>query len=174
MMLPTFIAIIAISALIIVWAIATQRKLVVLDENTRSDMIQIGVQLSSRFTSLNILLDLTKEYTIQESETLIESITAKRNMITANSTVDEVIRQERIISDVLERIGMIMARYPELKNDQYFVKTMNAAETFEAMMRTTRLIYNSNVTKLNREVRIFPTSMIAGMIGILQKEYLEE
>jgi len=42
------------------------------------------------------------------------------------------------------------------------------------MVRTSRLIYNDSVTKLNREIRMFPVSAIAGMLGFGQREYLVE
>ncbi|MDW8802726.1 hypothetical protein P8V03_16390 [Clostridium sp. A1-XYC3] len=58
-MLTTFIA---IAAVIVLWTISTQRKLVVLDENISNAMSQIGVQLSSRFDALTALLDLIKGY----------------------------------------------------------------------------------------------------------------
>ena len=89
-MLPTFITIIVIAAVIILWAISTQRRLVVLDENISNAMSQIGVQLSSRFDALTALLDLTKGYAKHESETLIETIKSRRSAITAKSTPDDV------------------------------------------------------------------------------------
>ena len=73
-MMPIFLASIAIIVLIALWAISTQRKLVVLDENISNAMSQIGVQLSSRFDALTALLDLAKSYTKHESETLIKTI----------------------------------------------------------------------------------------------------
>ena len=51
---------------------------------------------------------------------------------------------------------------------------MDAVQTFENMVRTSRLIYNDSVTKLNREIRMFPVSVIAGMLGFHQRDYLEE
>jgi hypothetical protein len=57
---------------------------------------------------------------------------------------------------------------------QTYIKTMDAMQIFENMVRTSRLIYNDSVMKLNREIRLFPISMIAGMLGFHQKEYLEE
>jgi LemA protein len=173
-MLPTFIIIIAIIAVIVLWAISTQRKLVVLDENISNAMSQIGVQLSSRFDALSALLDLTKGYAKHESETLIETIKTRRSVITAKSTPDDVLRQEGVISEALGRIAMVTEQYPELKANQTYIKTMDAVETFENMVRTSRLIYNDSVTKLNREIRMFPVSMIAGMLGFQQKKYLEE
>ena len=173
-MLTIFIAVAAIVAVIVLWAISTQRKLVVLDENISNAMSQIGVQLSSRFDALTALLDLTKGYARHESETLIETIQSRRSVITAKSTPDDVLRQEGVISEALGRIAMVTEQYPELKADKTYIKTMDAVQTFENMVRTSRLIYNDSVTKLNREIRMFPVSMIAGMLGFQQRDYLEE
>ena len=173
-MLPTFIAIITIVGAIVLWAISIQRKLVVLDENINNTMSQIGVQLSSRFDALMALLDLTKGYARHESETLMETIKARRSVITVKSTTDDVQRQEGIISEALGRIAMVTEQYPELKANPNYIKTMDAVETFENMVRTSHLIYNDSVTKLNREIRMFPVSMFARMLGFQQREYLEE
>lgn len=173
-MLTTFIAIIAIAAVNVLWIISTQRKLVVLDENISNAMSQIGVQLSSRFDALTALLDLTKGYAKHESETLTETIKSRRSVITAKSTPDDVLRQEGVISEALGRIAMVTEQYPELKANQTYIQTMDAVQTFENMVRTSRLIYNDSVTKLNREIRMFPVSMIAGMLGFHQRDYLEE
>jgi LemA protein len=173
-MLPTFIAIIAIVTVIVLWAISTQRKLVVLDENINNAMSQIGVQLSSRFDTLTALLDLIKDYDMYERETLFETVKLRRSVITAKSTPNDVLRQERVISVALVRIAMVTEQYPELKANQSYIKTMDALQTFETMVRTSRLIYNDSVTKLNREIRMFPVVMIAGMMGFRQRDYLEE
>ena len=172
--MPTIIAIAAIAAVIVLWVISAQRKLVMLDENSSNAMSQIGVQLSSRFDALTALLDLTKGYAKHESETLIETIQSRRSVITAKSTPDDVLRQEGVISEALGRIAMVAEQYPELKANQTYTKTMDAVQTFESMVRTSRLIYNDSVTKLNREIRMFPVPMIAGMLGFRQREYLEE
>jgi len=173
-MLPTFITITVIIAVIVLWIISTQRRLVVLDENISNAMSQIGVQLSSRFDALTALLDLTKGYAKHESETLIETIKSRRSVITAKSTPDEVMRQEGVISEALGRISMVTEQYPDLKANQNYIKTMDAVQTFENMVRTSRLIYNDSVTKLNREIRMFPVSMVAGMLGFRQRDYLVE
>ena len=173
-MLPTVIAIAAIAAFIVLWIISTQRRLVVLDENISNAMSQIGVQLSSRFDALTALLDLTKGYAKHESETLIETIKSRRSVITARSSPDDVLRQEGVISEALGKIAMVTEQYPELKANQTYIKTMDAVQTFENMVRTSRLIYNDSVTKLNREIRMFPVSAIAGILGFKQRDYLEE
>jgi LemA protein len=171
-MLLNIIAIIVIVTVIIRWTISTQRKLVILDENVGNAMSQIGVQLSCRFDALTALLDLTKGYVKHESETLIETVKSRRSVITAKSTPNDVLYQEGVISETLGRIAMVAEQYPELKANQTYIKAMDAVEVFENMVRTSRLVYNDSVTKLNREIRMFPVSMIAGMMGFHQREYL--
>ncbi|MEG2679808.1 MAG: LemA family protein [Oscillospiraceae bacterium] len=164
----------ALVVLIVIWAISTQRGLVVLDENIKNAMSQIGVQLSSRFDALTALLDLTKGYAAHESETIIETIKSRRSVITAKSSPDEVVRQEGILSEALGRIAMVSEQYPELKANESYQKTMDSVNSYEGMVRSSRLIYNDSVTKLNRKIRMFPVSLIAGALGFTQQDYLEE
>lgn len=92
----------------------------------------------------------------------------------SKSIPGDVLRQERIIFDTLARIAMVTEQYPELKTNQTYTKSMDAVQTFENMVRSSRLIYNDSVTKFNREIRMFPVSMIAGLLGFRQREHLVE
>ena len=167
------IIIVLLVVLLAGWVMSTQRRLVVMDENINNAMSQIGVQLSSRFDALTALLDLAKGYAAHESQTLIETIKSRRSVITAKSTPQDVLQQEGVISEALGRISMVAERYPELKADKGYAKCMDAVDSYEKMVRTSRLIYNDSVTKLNLEIRMFPVSLIAGMLGFRQRDYLE-
>ncbi len=167
------IIIVLLAAIIGIWIISTQRKLVVMDENINNAMQQIGVQLSSRFDALTALLDLAKGYAVHESQTLIETIKSRRSVITAKSTPDEVLKQEGILSEALGRIAAVAEAYPELKANENYLYTMNSVQSYEKMVRSSRLIYNDNVTKINRILRMFPTNLIGNMLGFKQRDYLE-
>jgi LemA protein len=169
----TLIAIGVIIGAIFFWTMSAQRRLVVLDENTNNAMNQIGVQLSCRFDALTVLLNITKGYAGQESETLIETIKSARSDITAKSSSGDVLRQETIIGEVLGRIAIVSEQYPELKANENYKKTMDAVETYENMLRTSRLIYNDSVNKLNREIRMLPVSIIAGILRFSERNYLK-
>lgn len=173
-MLQTFIAIIVIIVGTVLWARSTWRKLGVLDENVSNAISQIVVQLSSRFDALTALLNLAKDYSKYESEALIETIESRGSVITAKSTPNDMMRQERIISEALGWIARVTERYPELTANPNYIEAIGAVEIFGNMIRTSCLIYNDSVTKINREVRMFPVSMIAGMLGFRKREYLKE
>lgn len=135
-----FIIIGGLIATFVIWGIGVQRRLVAMDENVNNAMSQIGVQLSSRFDALTALLDLAKGYAAHESQTLIETIKSRRSVITATSTPDDVLKQEGVISEALGRISMVAERYPELKANENYKKCMDAVDSYEKMVRTSRLI----------------------------------
>lgn len=168
------IIVVLLIVLFAIWMMSTQRKLVYMDENINNAMNQIGVQLSSRFDALTVLVDLAKGYAAHESQTLIETMKSERSMITAKSTPNDVMAQERIISETLGHIAMVTEKYPELKADKNYTKCMDAVDSYEKMVRTSCLIYNDSVTKFNRAVRMIPTSFIAGILGFKQRDYLKQ
>lgn len=166
------IIILAVILVIVLWFISTQRKLVVMDENINNAMSQIGVQLSSRWDALTALLDLTKGYAEHEYKTISDTI-KMRTSITARSSASDVNKQENILTEAMGRIMAVAESYPELKANENYIKTMDSVKEYENMVRQSRLIYNDSVTKLNRAIRMFPTSIAAGIMNITSRDYLE-
>lgn len=154
------------------WVVSVQRRLVVMDENINNAMNQIGVQLSSRFDMLIALLSMTQNYTAQEAKKWIETVASQRKTITAKSLPEDVLGQEAVMGSAFKHIERVAEDYPELKQDKNYVSYMDAAVSYEKMVRTSCLIYNDSVTKLNKTIRMLPTSLVAGLIGFHQREYL--
>ena len=168
----TIIILTVIIAVLVLWFISVQRKLVVMDENINNAMSQIGVQLSSRWDALTALLDLTKGYAEHEYKTISDTI-KMRTSITSKSSAADVNAQENILTEAMGRIMAVAENYPDLKANQNYIKTMDSVNSYEEMVRKSRLVYNDSVTKLNRSIRMFPTSIAAGILGITSRDYLE-
>lgn len=166
------IILIAIIAITVLWFISTQRKLVAMDENINNAMSQIGVQLSSRWDALTALLDLTKGYAEHEYKTISDTI-KMRTSISSKSSAKEVNAQENILTEAMGKIMAVAESYPELKANENYIKTMDSVNEYEEMVRKSRLVYNDSVTKLNRTIRMFPTSIVAGILHIVSRDYLE-
>lgn len=161
-----------IVVVVILWFISKQRKLVIMDENVNNAMSQIGVQLSSRWDALTALLDLTKGYAEHEYKTLSDTI-KMRTSISSKSTAKEVNEQENIITEAMGKIMAVAENYPELKANENYIKTMDSVNAYEEIVRKSRLVYNDSVTKLNRAIRMFPTSIAAAILRIGSRDYLE-
>lgn len=167
------IAIGAVLAIVVIWAISVRRRLVVMEENINNAMNQIGIQLSSRFDALTALLDVAKGYDACEHQALAQTIKARRNAINAISTPADVLKQEAVISEALGRISMVAEQHPALKANENYAKCRNAVDSYGKMVHTSRLIYNDSVAKFNRELRMFPTSLLGRAFGFRQRSYLE-
>lgn len=168
-----FIAIGTAALILTLWVVSVQRTFVIMEDNINNAMSQIGVQLSSRWDALTSLLDLMKGYTANEYETLTQTMKARRS-ITKDSTSDDINKQENKIAEAVGLIMVIAESYPDLKADQTYIKTMDGVKQYENMVRTSRLIYNDSVTKLNRAIHMFPVLLISGILGFSKRPYLEE
>ncbi len=164
---------IVVILVLVLWFVSTQRKLVVMDENINNAMSQIGVTLSSRWDALTALLDLTKGYAEHEYKTISDTI-KMRTSINGNSSASDVNAQENMFTQAMGKIMAVAESYPDLKANENYIKTMDSVNEYENMVRKSRLIYNDSVTKLNREIRMFPTSIIAGILGFKMRDYLKE
>lgn len=172
-MTAALLIVIAIVALLALWFVSGQRKLVSQDELCRNAMSQIGVQQQSRWDALTALAELVKSYNEHEYKTLVDVI-SRRKSITGSSTAAEASEQEEAIGGVLRQINVVAERYPELKANDNFAKAMDGVNVYENQVRTSRMVYNDTVTKYNRLVRQFPDSLIAGLLRFSVKDYIKE
>ncbi len=163
----------AVLAVLIIWSMTIRRRMAAMDENINSAMGQLGVQLASQTDALDALIGLTLGYADRESGALLESARERCCVITATSDPEEVRRQEKLIRETLECIFLVAEQHPALKADADYIRYRNAADSYGRMVCTGALIYNDSVAKLNRELRVFPVSLAAGLFGFHRREYLE-
>lgn len=164
------VAVLAILVLLLAsWFISTQRRLVRIDENLTNALKQIDVQAQSRFDSLTAINHLVKRYDSHEAETLEKIISARSR---GSGTAMAAEEMQTAFDTALGRINALVEQYPQLKADGNYQRAMAAVNEREDQVRTARMVYNDCATKLNRELRMFPTSLIAGMLGFSERGYL--
>ena len=169
----TIIIILAIVALLVLWVIGVQRKLVEKDELCKNALSQIGVQQASRWDALTALVELVKSYNEHEYNTLRDVIAQRKN-ITGESTVAEAQAQEQALTGLVRNINLVAEQYPELKANENYAKAMDSVNLYENQVRLSRMTFNDTVTKYNKEIRQFPTSIVAGILGFNTRDYLDE
>ena len=158
--------------LIVGYIIATQRKLVSLDEFCKNAMSQISVQLNSRWDAVQNLAKLAAQYAKHESETITNVLQQRR--MGQVTTAQQANEQQDAISSVMGRLIAIGEAYPELKADGLFRETMDGVRAYEEKVRMSRMVYNDTATKYNRLIRQFPSSIVASMLNYnTQKDYLQ-
>ena len=169
----TIIIIVAIIAIVALWFMGVQRKLVSSDELCQNSMSQIGVQQQSRWDAVSALVKLTKSYNEHEYNTLVDVIKQRKD-ITRTSAAADANAQEDILVAAAAKIRFVAEQYPELKADATYAKTMESLNNYENQVRMSRMVFNDSVTKYNRIVRQFPDSIVASILKFPLREYLKE
>ena len=162
--------IIFLVVVIAVYIFKTQRVLVNLDELCKNAMSQIAVQLNSRWDALLALAKTAARYSKHESETIIQTINARRQGTVI--TAEEAKQQQGELTQIMGRLMAIGEAYPELKANDLYLKTMDSVNSYEENVRMSRMVYNDTATKMNRMVRMWPSSFVASMLNFREKAYL--
>ena len=173
-MSSTLIIILIIAAALVLWGISVQNKLVQADELCNNALKQINVQQISRYDALQALIKLTREYASYESETLEKVIAQRKITASANPTVSEINANEQVLQEASAKLIAVAERYPDLKANQSYQQTMADIKSYEENVRLSRMTFNDTVTKFNNQVRMFPGSVVAGILGFGKREYLAD
>ena len=170
----TFIIVIALVVLLVLWVISIQNKLVKSDEICNNALKQINVQQVSRYDAIQALVKLTREYASYEAETLEKVIAQRKITASANPTVDEINANEKVLQEASAKLIAIAEQYPDLKANQNYQQVMQDIKQYEENVRLARMTFNDTVTKFNNQVRMFPGSVVAGILGFAKRDYLAE
>ena len=168
----TLIILAALAVLCFLYILSIQRKLVKLEELMKNALGQINAQLKTRWDAVTSLVQMTKQYTEHEHDTLMDVIAQRR--MESFSSPDDVNDQNDAIGSVLGRLSVVVEQYPQLKADGIFKETMGGIQRYEENVRLSRMVYNDSVTKLNTLVRQWPSSFVASMLHVPEQKYIEE
>lgn len=168
------IIVIAVIALLVIWVISVQNKLVKKDEICNNALKQINVQQISRYDALQALVKLTREYASYEADTLQKVVDARKITSSAAPTAAEIDANEQALKEISAKLIAVAEAYPDLKANQNYQQTMQSIQTYEENVRLARMTFNDTVTRFNQQVRVFPASLIAGMLGFGKRDYLAE
>ncbi len=169
-MLTTVVTIVLVAAALL-YIFQTQRSFVSLEEKMKNAFGQINVQLKTRWDAVTSLVEMTKQYTEHEHDTLVDVIDARR---ASNVSPEQYAEQDNAIQEVLEKLTAVVEAYPDLKANEMFGNTMASIRQYEENVRMSRMVYNDSVTKMNMMVRQWPSSIVASMLNFKAHELLPE
>ncbi len=170
-MSTTVLVIVAVLAVIFLYIFFTQRGFVALEEKMKNAFSQINVQMKSRWDAVTNLVEMTRQYTKYEHDTLAD-VVSKRNGSVSNAS--ELAESEASLRSVVGRLNVVAEQYPQLGANTVFVKTMGDIKDYEEKVRLSRMVYNDCVTRMNMMVRQWPSSMVAAILHFTTHDLLPE
>lgn len=174
MTIPIVLVLILLGLVIVValWLMAAYNGLVTFRQAVRNAWAQIDVQLKRRHDLIPNIVNTVKGYAAHEKETFERVINARARATNAKSP-SESIKAEGELSSALTRLLAVSEAYPELKANQNFLSLQEELTSTENRVAFARQFYNDSVAKLNTQIQIFPTVVIAGLFGFKEEPFFE-
>ena len=151
-------------------------RLIQLKNKTKEAMSGIDVQLKKRYDLIPNILTIAQKY-MEHERGLFDEITRLRTAAAGiKSDADTIGKKIELDNQIASRMGQLMVNvenYPQLKADGTMMQAMQTYSEVEEHIAAARRFYNSAVNELNNAVEIFPSSLIAGMIGISSYPFFE-
>ena len=173
--------IIGVIALIVIWAISINNRMVGMEENVNKSWGNVENVYQRRADLIPNLVNTVKGYAEHETSTFeaVVNARAKATSISVNPdnmTADQLKEFQQAQNDVTGALGRLIAiseSYPELKANENFKELQSQLEGTENRIAVERKNFNDSASKYNTYIRKFPQSIIAGLRGFEKKPYFE-
>jgi len=131
----------------------------------------IDVQLKKRYDLIPQLLETVKGYMHYEKD-ILENLTKLRTQtISAPVSSDQKVELDNAITAGIKSVLISVENYPDLKASQNFLNLQGALNETEEQLAASRRFYNAAVTDYHNALQTFPSSMIAGMMGLKSRSF---
>lgn len=170
-MSPLIITLIVLGV-VLFWLIFTYNGLITLRNRVEEAWFDIDVQLKRRYDLIPNLVNTVKGYASHEQQTLEKVITARNAAMTATNPHAKA-EAENMLSGTLKSLFALSENYPDLKANQNFLHLQNELTDTENKLLASRRFYNGNVRDFNTKLQVFPTNIIANMLGFTKRDFFE-
>jgi LemA protein len=184
------IAIIVTVVIIIVFGLGlysyvknTYNSMVSMEENVTQKWAQVENVYQRRADLIPNLVEVVKGYASHERETLEAVVNARSKVGGQINVGPELLNNPEAFSrfqeaqgaltSALQRLMVVVERYPDLKADQRFADLQTQLEGTENRISVERGRFNEAVQEYNVRIRQFPSNLVAGFFGFQQKVYFK-
>ena len=180
-MKKSIIIIIAVVAVIVIWAVSMYNGLVTMDESGNSQWANVETQYQRRADLIPNLVNTVKGYASHEKETLEGVVEARSKatqmQVNANDLTPEKLAEyqkaQGAVTSALGKLLAITENYPDLKANQNFLELQAQLEGTENRINVARTNFNNAAQAYNTAIRRFPKSLFASMFGFDKHAYFE-
>jgi len=132
----------------------------------------IDVMLKKRYDLIPNLVATVKGYAQHEAGVFEEVAKLRAQAAGGGLRTDQTVAVNNQITELLRRILVIVEAYPELKASENFLELQRSLNEIEEQIAAARRAYNAAVLDLNNAVQMFPSSLVASLMGFRQRCFL--
>lgn len=132
----------------------------------------ITVQLKRRLDLIPNLVNTVKGYTAHEAGVFEKVTEARANALNAQGP-RETATAENQFEGALKSLFAVAEAYPDLKANQNFIQLQQELVDTEDKIQAARRFYNGGVRDYNTRLQVFPSNIVAGLLGFKLREFYE-
>ncbi len=133
----------------------------------------IDAYLKKRYDLIPNLVAAVQQYMQHEKGVLNEITLLRTNVMKENISNDEKIELNNKISHALKSINLAVENYPDLKANTNFLQLQSSLNETEEQLSAARRSFNASVKSYNNSVQMFPTNILAAIMGFKAKTFFE-
>ena len=164
--------IVAITVLILIYFGLTYNSLVKLNNTVKEAFSTMDVYLKKRWNLIPNIVETVKEYARHENSALKE-IVELRNGTYDSMSSDEKVDVNNKLSQKINKLIAIAEAYPNLKSNENFKDLSEQLTKIEDDIANSRKYYNGTVRIFNNKVQMFPSNVVAGILGFKEQKMFE-
>jgi LemA protein len=170
------IVVVAVVAVVFVVLYNLYVKLIQRKNKVKEAIGGVDVQLNKRYDLIPNILTIANKF-MEHERGLMEEITNLRTKATnIKASAETISEKANLDNQIVSKMGELFVsveNYPQLKSNETMVQAMQTYSEVEEHIAAARRFYNSAVNDLNNAVEIFPSSIIASMLGITPCPFFE-
>ena len=132
----------------------------------------MDVYLKKRWDLIPNIVETVKGYASHEKDTLNEIIKLRNNTYDNMTTSDKLKTNHKVAQDI-SKIMLLAESYPNLKANQNFIDLSKQLTKVEEDIANSRKYYNATIRIMNNKVQMFPSNIVAKVLGFKELKMFE-
>ena len=166
------IIIIAVLVLCALYFIITYNKLIKLNNETKEGFSTMDVYLKKRWDLIPNIVEVVKGYAKHEEKTLTE-VAELRSSTYDKMSVEEKLNTNEKLANGISKLMLLVENYPDLKANENFKDLSKQLTKVEDEIAQSRKYYNATVRDFNNKVEMFPSNVVAKILGYKKTKMFE-
>ncbi len=162
-----------IGVILVMWGIKVNNNMVAKEEKVTEAWSQVENVYQRRFDLIPNLVATVKGYAEHEKETFI-AVTEARSKVGGQVNVSKDIvenpqafqqfqQAQSSLSSALQRLMVVVEKYPDLKANENFLNLQNQLEGTENRIAVERRRFNETAREFNTYIKVIPNNFIASL-----------
>ena len=163
--------------------VGSYNNMVKLDEGVKEKWSQVENVYQRRYDLIPNLVETVKGYAKHEQETFITVTEARAKAGGTFNISEQVLNDPAMfakfqqaqagLSSALQRLMVVVEKYPDLKANQNFLALQDQLEGTENRIAVERKRFNEAARYYNTYIKQFPKMILANMFGFREKQYFK-